>query len=106
MTDFILDSAVERAERVLADRRWFIATDAQWDVENRIHCGCEIVAGHGRPAGRLTERGRPAAIREPNRHALVCGSADLAESASRMQVDAGVDPQHVRVERLGPSDRR
>lgn len=30
MTDFIVDSAVERAERVLADRRWFTATDQQW----------------------------------------------------------------------------
>lgn len=30
MTDFILDSAVDRAERVLADRRWFIASDAQF----------------------------------------------------------------------------
>lgn len=32
MTDFILDSAVERAERVLADRRWFIASDEQWQT--------------------------------------------------------------------------
>lgn len=30
MTDFILESAVEQAERVLADRRWFFATAEQW----------------------------------------------------------------------------
>lgn len=36
MTDFILDSAVERAERVLADRRWFMATDEQWDEFERL----------------------------------------------------------------------
>ena len=31
LTDFILSSAVEQAERVLADRRWFAATDAQFN---------------------------------------------------------------------------
>lgn len=31
MTDFILGSAVEHAERVLADRRWFAATPEQYD---------------------------------------------------------------------------
>lgn len=36
MTDFILDSAVERAERVLADRRWFIASEAQWAEFERL----------------------------------------------------------------------
>lgn len=36
MTDFILDSAVERAERVLADRRWFMATPDQWAAFERI----------------------------------------------------------------------
>lgn len=30
MTDFILQSVVERAERVLADRRWFLADEDQW----------------------------------------------------------------------------
>lgn len=29
LTDFILDSAVVQAERVLADRRWFLASDEQ-----------------------------------------------------------------------------
>jgi uncharacterized protein (DUF1778 family) len=31
MTDFVLDSAVVEAERVLADRRWFLISDEQWD---------------------------------------------------------------------------
>lgn len=30
MTDFILQSATEAAERVLADRRWFVASERQW----------------------------------------------------------------------------
>jgi len=30
MTDFILGSVLESAERVLADRKWFIANDEQW----------------------------------------------------------------------------
>ena len=30
VTDFILDSVLESAERVLADRRWFVADDDQW----------------------------------------------------------------------------
>lgn len=30
LTDFILGSAVDQAERVLADRRWFTATDDQF----------------------------------------------------------------------------
>lgn len=30
LTDFILDSAVDQAERVLADRRWFAATDDEF----------------------------------------------------------------------------
>ena len=36
LTDFIVDSAVEQAERVLADRRWFIATPSQWEDFNRL----------------------------------------------------------------------
>lgn len=36
LTDFILGSAVEQAERVLADRRWFIATDEQFEEFNRL----------------------------------------------------------------------
>lgn len=31
LTDFILGSAVTHAERVLADRRWFVATPQQYD---------------------------------------------------------------------------
>jgi uncharacterized protein (DUF1778 family) len=30
MTDFILDSASNAAEQVLADRRWFMLDDAAW----------------------------------------------------------------------------
>lgn len=32
VSDFILSSATERAERVLADRRWFVATEEQYDL--------------------------------------------------------------------------
>jgi len=31
LTDFVLDSAVDRAEKILADRRWFTVTQEQWD---------------------------------------------------------------------------
>jgi len=31
MTDFVLDSATTNAERVLADQRWFVLSDGQWD---------------------------------------------------------------------------
>lgn len=31
LTDFVLDSAVDRAEKILADRRWFAVTQKQWD---------------------------------------------------------------------------
>lgn len=30
LTDFVLDSAVERAEKILADRRWFVVSQTQW----------------------------------------------------------------------------
>lgn len=36
MTDFILGSAVAHAEQVLADRRWFMATDEQFDEFVRL----------------------------------------------------------------------
>lgn len=36
MTDFILDSAVEQAERILADRRWFTATEDQFNEFLRL----------------------------------------------------------------------
>lgn len=32
LTDFILGSAVDQAERILADRRWFAATPEQYDA--------------------------------------------------------------------------
>ena len=36
MTDFILSSAVQQAERVLADRRWFMVDDEQWSELQRL----------------------------------------------------------------------
>lgn len=36
MTDFILDAASLEAERVLADRRWFIANEDQWAEYTRL----------------------------------------------------------------------
>lgn len=36
MTDFILESASVEAERVLADRRWFVVDIAQWTEFNRL----------------------------------------------------------------------
>ena len=32
LTDFVLDSAVDRAEKILADRRWFSVTESQWEA--------------------------------------------------------------------------
>lgn len=36
LTEFIMSSAVEQAERVLADRRWFTATDAEFEEFVRL----------------------------------------------------------------------
>jgi uncharacterized protein (DUF1778 family) len=36
ITDFILDSVLESAERVLADRKWFVADDEQWAEFQRL----------------------------------------------------------------------
>jgi uncharacterized protein (DUF1778 family) len=36
LTDFVLASAVEEAERVLTDRRWFAAGDAEFDAFVRL----------------------------------------------------------------------
>ena len=36
MTEFILESASVEAERILADRRWFVADEAQWAEFNRL----------------------------------------------------------------------
>lgn len=30
VTDFVLESATARAERVLADRRWFVLSEQDW----------------------------------------------------------------------------
>ncbi len=36
LTDFILGSAVDQAERILADRRWFTASDEQFEEFVRL----------------------------------------------------------------------
>lgn len=36
MTDFILESASMEAERVLADRRWFVLNEENWTEFNRL----------------------------------------------------------------------
>lgn len=36
VTDFVLGTAVIEAERVLAERRWFVATDSQLDDFERL----------------------------------------------------------------------
>lgn len=36
LTDFVLGSAVEHAERVLTDRRWFTASEEQFDEFLRL----------------------------------------------------------------------
>ncbi|OKJ95674.1 type II toxin-antitoxin system TacA family antitoxin [Amycolatopsis sp. CB00013] len=36
VTDFVLDSAVTQAERVLADRRWFVLDDERWQEFERL----------------------------------------------------------------------
>lgn len=36
ITDFILGSVLENAERVLADRKWFTANDEQWAEFQRL----------------------------------------------------------------------
>lgn|SRR5690625_5257247 len=36
LTDFVLGSAVEHAERVLTDRRWFVASEEQFEEFLRL----------------------------------------------------------------------
>lgn len=36
LTDFILDTAVDHAERILAERRWFVASPEQYDEFLRV----------------------------------------------------------------------
>lgn len=35
-TDFVLDATVQEAERVLADRRWFVIDTDAWDAFDRL----------------------------------------------------------------------
>ncbi|MDH6238173.1 DUF1778 domain-containing protein [Cryobacterium sp. CG_9.6] len=36
VTDFVLEITSQEAERILADRRWFVATNEQWDEFDRL----------------------------------------------------------------------
>ena len=36
LTDFVLDTAVTQAERILADRRYFLLSDQQWVEFDRL----------------------------------------------------------------------
>lgn len=36
VSDFILETTSREAERILTDRRWFAASDAQWDEFDRL----------------------------------------------------------------------
>ena len=36
LTDFVLETAVEQAEKVLADRRYFVFDDQQWAAFERL----------------------------------------------------------------------
>lgn len=56
----------------------------------------------GRPAGRLTVADLQPLV-GPDRLCLVCGSAAFTEGAGRILVEAGVEPERIRVERFGPS---
>jgi ferredoxin-NADP reductase len=55
-----------------------------------------------RPTGRLTLADLAPAV-VPGTTAYVCGSAQFADAASRLVVDAGVPTEAVRVERFGPT---
>ena len=70
--------------------------------------GCQVVAlsretsPTGRPASRLTGDDLRAVL-AGKEVAFVCGSAEFAESASRLLVGLGLPADQVRVERFGPS---
>ncbi|MEX0657512.1 MAG: DUF1778 domain-containing protein [Egibacteraceae bacterium] len=36
LTDFILDTAVTQAEKLLADRRYFLLDEQEWDAFERV----------------------------------------------------------------------
>ena len=60
------------------------------------------VAPSGRPAGRLTTA-ELAPLVTPGGTGYICGSAQFAEAATDLLVDASIDPALIRVERFGPS---
>jgi ferredoxin-NADP reductase len=55
-----------------------------------------------RPPGRLTRDDIPQPIVAGSR-AYICGSSGFADAASGVLLDLGVHPEHIRVERFGPS---
>ena len=57
--------------------------------------------GDPRPPGHLT--GADLGAIDPGTTVYLCGSGGFVEHASRLLLDAGVDPADVRVERFGPS---
>ena len=58
--------------------------------------------GWPRPAGRLTEADLPASI-GADTTVFVCGSSGFSDAATGVLSRAGVEEQHIRVERFGPT---
>jgi ferredoxin-NADP reductase len=57
--------------------------------------------GWPRPAGRLTGADLPPP--SPGATAYVCGTSGFADAATALLTGAGIDTDHIRVERFGPS---
>ncbi len=58
--------------------------------------------GWPRPAGRLTEADLPASI-GADTTVFVCGTSGFSDAATGVLSRAGVEEQHIRVERFGPT---
>lgn len=56
MTDFILQSVSIEAERILAGRRWFVASEEQWEEFNQL---LELPLPSKSKLTRLTQRESP-----------------------------------------------
>lgn len=56
VTDFILSSVIESAERVLADRKWFVASEEQWA---EFHALLDAPLEPAPKLGRLLRRESP-----------------------------------------------
>lgn len=59
VTEFILDSVGVEAERILADRRWFTATEAQWAQFRNL---LDLPLPENNKLTRLASRQRPFAV--------------------------------------------